>query len=47
MTQMGVIKRVKSSPMKIEEQLRHVLRLKHDSYKTEESHVGWAYARHF
>lgn len=41
MMQKRVIKRVKSFPMKIEEQLRHALRLKHYSYKTEESYVGW------
>ena len=29
------------NPPKLEDQLREGMRLKHDSFKTEESYVGW------
>lgn len=42
MTRMGVIFDVKvPTDMKLEDQLRNVIRLKHYSVKTEESYVGW------
>ncbi|MBL9176908.1 MAG: integron integrase [Verrucomicrobiaceae bacterium] len=38
---MRVIKEVKLFTMKLEDQLRHTLRVKHYSLKTEENYVGW------